>query len=124
MLPDIETIVKAVYTELDKIEGLTVSLTLPETTSVFPVAVIAPPIQRGQPHKQYIDMQFTVEVWDDSHYETIAGFGDVVGGMTDLNLGLRNSTPIYQDPITKKFRLSGSFEGRFNCLTGEIERNF
>ena len=51
-------------------------------------------------------------------------FDLVTEKMVSQGIGLRNSTNIYQDPIIRKYRMTGSFECRYNCITGAIEPNF
>ena len=124
MLPRTENLTKEIFTELQKIENLEVSLLLPESSAEFPVCVINPPLIRAYPHKQYAELQFSIEAWHNTRYEVMKVFDNITKKLQDYNLGLRNSTVIYQDPITKKYRLTGSFEGRYNCITDMIEQSF
>lgn len=124
MLANLKEITQNLYTKLTEIQGLTVTLTLPEDTAVFPIAVINPPIETGYPHQQHYDLRFNIEAWNNTQYDTMETFDKIKEKLADLGIGLRNSTAIYQDPITKKYRISGNFECRFNCITNVIEQNF
>ena len=124
MLPKTEELTKEIYGKLKEIEKLEVSLLLPEVSAEFPVCVINPPLIRAKPHRQYADLQFSIEAWHNTRYEVMNVFDNITKKLQDHNLGLRNSTVIYQDPITKKYRLTGSFEGRYNCITDLIEQSF
>lgn len=124
MLPSTRKIMEQVHTWLSEIEGLEVTLTLPEETATFPVCVITPPISTGYMHEQHINLRFSVEVWHNTQYLTMDIFDLVTEKMVSQGIGLRNNTNIYQDPIIKKYRMTGSFECRYNCITGAIEPNF
>ena len=124
MLPSTRKIMEQVHTWLSEVEGLEVTLTQPEDTAKFPICVITPPVATGNMHEQYIDLRFSVEVWHNTQYETMDIFDLVTSIMVNNDIGLRNSTNIYQDPIIKKYRITGSFECRYNCITGVLEPNF
>ena len=121
MLPSTRKIMEQIHTWLSEIEGLQVTLTLPEDTATFPVCVITPPTSSGYMHRQYMILSFSVEVWHNTQYLTMDIFDLVTEKMVSQGIGLRNSTNIYQDP---KYRMTGSFECRYNCITGAIEPNF
>lgn len=124
MLPNTSDIVKQIYTWLSDIAGLTVTLTIPESKMEFPVAVITPPIETGYMLQQHINMRFTIEVWDETQYNTMAIFDLVRQKMVENDIGYRGNTSIYQDPSTLKYRITGNFECRYNCITNTLERNF
>lgn len=124
MLPSTSEIMKQVHTWLSEIEGLEVTLTLPESTAKFPICVITPPTQTGYMQEQHIDLYFDIEVWHNTQYETMDMIDKVTQVMCENGIGVRNTTNIYQDPITQKYRITGSFECRYNCITGVLEPNF
>lgn len=121
---DTGKLTKQVYIWLSGIDGLTVTLEMPEKSMPFPVAVITSPIERGYPHEQHYDLQINVEAWNDTRYSVMRTFDKIKETMALNDIGLRNSTTIYQDPIIKKYRITGSFECRYNCITKTIEPNF
>ena len=124
MLPNTSDITKKIYTILDQIEGLTVTLTMPENTMTFPIAVITPPISTGYMLQQHFNMRFSVEVWNDTQYGTMEIADKIKEKMIENDIGLRSDTSIYQDPITKKYRITCNFECRYNCITNTLEPNF
>ena len=124
MLPSTRNIMEQVHTWLSEIEGLEVTLTLPENTAKFPICVITPPIETGNMIQQYINLRFSVEVWNNTQYTTMDTYDLVKQKLIENDLGLRNNTSIYQDPITQKYRITGNFECRYNCITGVLEPNF
>ena len=124
MLPSTSEIMKQVHTWLSEIEGLEVTLTLPENTAKFPVCVITPPLETGNMIEQHIDLRFSVEVWNNTQYTTMDTYDLVKSKLIENDLGLRSNTAIYQDPITQKYRITGNFECRYNCITGVLEPNF
>lgn len=124
MLPSTRKIMEQVHTWLSEIEGLEVTLTLPENTAKFPICVITPPIETGNMIQQHINLRFSVEVWNNTQYTTMDTYDLVKQKLIENDLGLRNNTSIYQDPITQKYRITGNFECRYNCITGVLEPNF
>lgn len=124
MLVNTRDITENVYKILNKINGLTVTLSQPETTMSFPIAVITPPVENNYPHQQYVIIRITIEAWNDSRYSTMDVFDSIKEIMYENDINLRSSTVIFQDAVTQKYRISGNFECRFNCITNSIERNF
>lgn len=95
----------------------------PDKMAKFPMIICNEPIQKPNQKKMKIDLLFTVDVWHNSIFETSRLFDKIIIDLSKMNIMLVNNTPNFQDPITKKWRKTGNFETRYNCIANTYEIN-
>ena len=98
-------------------------LSNPGTAAKFPVCVIRPPISKLKNGGAAFDLSVTIEVWAEGQYPALSIFDKVRIKLKDYNLKLANSTPLFFDAATKKWRYGGYFEVRWNAIDNSFEKN-
>lgn len=101
----------------------TVDTQNPDVDAKFPKIIVNEPLQRPKQIQCKIDLQFSIEVWHNSMWDTSRLFDLVVQELYKLNIRLVNNTTNFRDPLAKAWRKGGTFEVRYNTITNSYEVN-
>ena len=101
----------------------TVTTAFPTTKSKMPLVVVNEPNQRPNQIQSKVDLQFNIDFWANEIFEVSRLFDKGIILLNTLNMQLSNNTPNFQDPVTKKWRKSGTFEVRYNTTNNTYEIN-
>lgn len=96
-------------------------LTNPGSAARFPCCVVQPPLQRPEYHGGAWLLSVTAEAWAERRYEAMRISDLVKCKLLELNFTLTGNTPLFQDPVTEKWRFGGTYEARWNAITNELE---
>ena len=103
-----------------------VTLNNPDTNSPFPIALFSNPMKSIRLTEEnipvYSRFSFTIEVWTDTKYESMALFEKIDKVLRTYNCCLVGGNIDLYDNVTSKYRFGGRYEVNFNGLTNSFER--
>ena len=101
------------------------TLNNPTTTSIFPCRLIHTPLEYIEKTKQAIPLrkrfQVTIEHWASKQRELMEMSNNTDLELQKLNFVKTTPSPILYDDITKKYRLSNTYEVKYNAIFNTFE---
>lgn len=113
-----------VYEKLEELKQ-ELSLENPNTESKFPCRTISTPLERVQKTINAFPLlkvfQINISCWDSKQRICMEMASKTDEKLREYNFIRTNTTPINFDDITKKYRLTVTYEVRWNAITNSFE---
>lgn len=118
-----EQLTKMIYEKLEPL-GYEIVLSNPTTKTKFPTIVINTPLESVSKkyNKDILEKRFqvSIECWTDKKYKMMRIMEEISQIMIKYNLVKTNTTQDMFDDITQKYRISSTYEVKYNGLTNSF----